>query len=183
MSRTRSEISSSAAGAREQLISCWNGSKCAFSGLFVLTRRQGRAFAGQGAGAVSMSLSQFLGRHAMRCDAMRCYGPKRGGNNGAPMCGPQIDRSCARYIIAHSCRVVASRMQSVRIDAIFPKELYLAHHLAFSGVFAPSSLFRSRPSFSHVHCPLRAIPNNESKGYNDPRKACVSVILGHVQRC
>jgi hypothetical protein len=117
------------------------------------------------------------------CDAMRCYGPKRGGNNGAPMCGPQIDRSCARYIIAHSCRVVASRMQSVRIDAIFPKELYLAHHLAFSGVFAPSSLFRSRPSFSHVHCPLRAIPNNESKGYNDPRKACVSVILGHVQRC
>lgn len=106
-------------------------------------------WAGAGAGAwawaVSMSLSQFL---RSPCDAM--LRSKAGANNGAPMCGPPIDRSCARYIIAHSCRVVASRMQSVRIDAIFPKELYLAHHLAFSGVFAPSSLFRSRPSFSHV---------------------------------
>lgn len=102
-------------------------------------------WAGAGAGAVSMSLSQFL---RSPCDAM--LRSKAGANNGAPMCGPPIDRSCARYIIAHSCRVVASRMQSVRIDAIFLKELYLAHHLAFSGVFAPSSLFRSRPSFSHV---------------------------------
>lgn len=123
MSRTRSEISSSAAGAREQLISCWNGSKCAFSGLFVLTRRQGRAFAGQGAGAVSMSLSQFL---RSPCDAMAMLRSKASAGEimARPCVGLRLidhvpDISLHTRVV--SCRCLALRMQSVRIDAIFPK--------------------------------------------------------------
>jgi hypothetical protein len=58
---------------------------------------------GRGSFHVPLSVSQI----AMRCDGDATVQSKRGGNNGAPMCGPQIDRSCARYIIAHSCRVVS----------------------------------------------------------------------------
>lgn len=70
---------------REQLISCWNGSiQVCFQWAFVLTRRQGRAFAGQGAGgAVSMSLS-------VSQIAMRCYGPKRGQIMARPCVGLRL---------------------------------------------------------------------------------------------
>lgn len=126
---------------------------------------QGRAFAGQGAGAVSMSLSQFL---RSPCDAMAMLRSKASAGEimARPCVGLRLidhvpDISLHTRVV--SCRCLALRMQSLRIDAIFPKELYLAHHLAsfampgsgcigswHSGVFAPSSLFSSRPSFSHM---------------------------------